>query len=199
MFKEPKPWFTTDSIDYIESNINSNDIVLEFGGGASSLYWANKVKFTYTVEANVSWAATLLQKFAKHPKLLSKWSMLFVPCDWNHKHYNPKSYWRRNSTHLSSDQAIHLESLYAHMSFAFSPSVIVIDGSVRPQTVEATQRYLRSHKETLKMIIIDNMETMERYLAGGFAGYQRHDFPEHDLTKIPEHQNGQWMTSVYLR
>lgn len=39
------PWFTYDAIDYIERKINLNNMKLfEYGSGASTLYFAHKVK-----------------------------------------------------------------------------------------------------------------------------------------------------------
>ncbi len=71
--KNPKPWMTQGSIDFIEKNLLSTDTVIEFGGGWSSIWWAKRVKYTLTVEASPEWASLLIKEMMPHPNAMAKW------------------------------------------------------------------------------------------------------------------------------
>lgn len=192
--KEPRPWMTPAAVDFLELNVRSTDRVIEFGGGGSSRWWAKRAQFTYTVDASPRWAPNIIREMAEHPDLLAKWSMLFVPCDWFSKPSNAKEYWTRNADHLDSTAVDRLENLYTHIPF--HPDIIVVDGSVRPQCCIAAGKY--SSRNAVRMIVVDNMETLEPIAEEAFSHLQRMDFPETDPALIPDHQNGQWCTSVFL-
>jgi hypothetical protein len=197
LLADPKPWFTAGSIAYLESAVGPEDLVLEFGGGVSSLWWAAKAAFTYTVEANASWGSRLLSEMHKRPALLAKWAMLLAPCEWHTSADNPKPYWRRNKMHLTPDRIDRMQRTYLWTDLPFDPTVIVVDGSVRPQSLDAAARYVRMHP--VRLIVVDNMEVMARHTEGRFPDYERLDFDETDLALIPPHQNGRWTTSVFVR
>lgn len=81
----------------------------------------------------------------------------------------------------------------------FSPDIFVIDGSLRPQCIKLVDQHVHSPISRCRMIVVDNMESMDKYTEGKFPGFVQHDFPELDLSKIPAHSNGKWSTSVWLR
>lgn len=193
LLKDPKPWMTPGLIAYLEKNIRSTDKVVEYGGGISSLFWAKRAQFTYTVEASPEWAPWIIQEMAKRPELLQKWTMQFTPCDWNRTPRSPKLYWQRNRIGL--DQAETLTRTYT--TAPFHPDIFVIDGSVRPQCCEMVSRYVED--KPVRMIVVDNMETMEPHTVDRFVGYERIDFWETDLALIPAHQKGRWCSSVFVR
>lgn len=192
----PRPWLTSGSIDFIEKKINCEDTVLEFGGGWSSIWWAKKCKFTLTVEANHEWAAKIILEFANHPAALAKWSLKFVPSDWNPTASFPKRYWKNNFHHLTEETISSMTERY--LSIDFNPSIIVIDGSIRHLNIEKVDEYLKSNS-TVRMLVIDNTEVLLPYTLEKFENFERHDFHESDLSLIPSHQNGKWCTSVWLK
>jgi predicted O-methyltransferase YrrM len=51
----PRPWLSDAAIDYLQSLLRSNMIVAEFGGGGSTLWFANRVKHVYTCESDSDW------------------------------------------------------------------------------------------------------------------------------------------------
>ncbi|MEJ8476987.1 class I SAM-dependent methyltransferase [Roseibium algae] len=193
----PKPWFTTKAIDFLEKNVRSDDRVLEFGGGVSSLWWADKTAYTYTVEADAKWGSRLLQEMHARPELLAKWSLLLAPCEWHTHPSNPKTYWKRHKAQLTPDNVAQLEKTYLWTNLPFDPTIVVIDGSVRPQSCRITDQIADSLG--IRMIVVDNTEVMMRHTEGCFANYERYDFAEQNKKLIPAHQNGQWMTSVFVR
>jgi len=51
----PIPWYTYPSIEFLEFRDYKNKKVLEFGGGQSSLWWANKAEQVVTFEGDQAW------------------------------------------------------------------------------------------------------------------------------------------------
>jgi hypothetical protein len=194
--KNPRPWMTDDAIDFIERNLRVTDEIIEYGGGWSSLWWAKRAAFTLTIEADHNWAAQLMHEMAVHPELMTRWALRFVASNWNPDASKPKQYWTANASHLSAETCATMASRYLWIDF--EPDVFVIDGSVRPQNIATVDTYIRSHFRP-RMIIVDNMESLSKYTIDRFSGFQQYDFPEYELEKIPKHQNGKWMTSVWLR
>jgi hypothetical protein len=193
---EPKPWFTKKSIEFISNNMDNTYTVIEFGGGLSSIWWAKKSKFTLTVEANYEWAAKLLLEFSKYPEAFAKWQLKFVASDWNPTIDYPKNYWKKNYNILTEKLISDMSERY--LSIDFDPNIIVIDGSIRPANIQKVNNYLESNT-SVKMIVIDNMESLGKYTINMFNEFNQYNFVEDDLTLIPEHQNGKWCTSVWLR
>jgi hypothetical protein len=188
---------TDGAIDFIEKNMSATDKVIEFGGGWSSLWWAKRAAWTLTVEADYKWAAKLLHEMSAHPKLMARWSLRFVACEWSNQYTKPKRYWEKYAAGILSEEvAINMEDHY--MRFDFEPDVIVIDGSARGRNVIVADEYIQRTTRA-RMIIVDNMEWLHRYTAGRFAGFTQYDFHEYDLNKIPVHQNGKWNTAVWIR
>lgn len=194
IFDNPRPWMTEGVIQFLERNVLASDVVLEFGGGASSLWWASRVAFTYTVEAAPTWAPKLITEMAKRPSLLAKWTMLFCPSEWHSSHRSAKPYWDKRQSSLSDGDAARLEALYSRVAIA--PDIIVIDGSVRPQCVDSAANYIKFNK--VRMVIVDNMESMQRHVGEKFSPFTRLDFPEFDPKVIPVHQNGRWISSAFI-
>ena len=52
---EPIPWYTYPSIDFLNDRNYENKVLLEFGGGQSTLWWARKAKSVVTFEGNLDW------------------------------------------------------------------------------------------------------------------------------------------------
>jgi hypothetical protein len=198
IWADPKPWMTEGLIQFVEQELRPDDIVLEFGGGASSIWWCSRAKYTYTVEASPDWAPTLIEKMAQYPHLLAKWSMLFVPCEWHTSYLQPKRYWKQNAKMIDEEQALHLNNIYSRIPQEVQPTVIIIDGSVRPQTVVTTSDYVK-HSTQVRMIVVDNMESMRKSTEGMFTDFKEYPFHEKDPQKIPKHQKGKWCSSAFVR
>lgn len=198
IWDEPKPWLVRSALRFIENNVRDTDMVLEFGGGASSIWWAERCTFTLTLEASPTWAPRIIEEMRKRPAALAKWSMVFAPCEWHTSFDKPKPYWSHPARHLTESQARQLERVYLNPAVPFIPTVIVVDGAVRPQSIVVADELARRHRE-VRMIIIDNLEEMEPQLSGRFLDFRQQAFDEDDLSYIPEHQKGVWRTGVFLR
>lgn len=54
-YENPIPWFTYPSIDFLFSRLNKNQVLLEFGSGNSTLFFAKKTKKVISIEHNKDW------------------------------------------------------------------------------------------------------------------------------------------------
>jgi len=198
IWSDPKPWLVRECVEYLEAVVSPEDLVLEFGGGASTIWWAKRCQYTYTAEASVRWASVLIEKMIEHPDALAKWSMIFAPCEWTDNHETPKPFWQHPRRKISREQAEQLERAYLNIAIPFVPTIIVIDGSVRARSLFVADQIVRRHSE-VRMVVVDNMETMSRHTSDKFPGFAAKHFDETDLDYIPKHQNNVWRTTVFER
>ena len=66
----PIPWFTYPSIDYLRQLDLSNKIMLEWGSGNSSLFFAQRVKELYSIDHNIEWYEKVKQFKIKNQTLV---------------------------------------------------------------------------------------------------------------------------------
>jgi len=52
---EPIPWFTYPAISFLDTIINSNWSVFEWGSGHSTIWWSKRIKKITSVESNSTW------------------------------------------------------------------------------------------------------------------------------------------------
>lgn len=63
------PWYTYPMIDFLRTRSFTDKVVLEFGGGQSTLYWAERAKEVITFEDNKEWYEMLKTKIPGNVKL----------------------------------------------------------------------------------------------------------------------------------
>lgn len=175
--------------------MRGTDTCIEYGGGWSSLWWARKCAWTVTLEADHVWAERLLREFGARPDLITKWEMRFVGSDWSTVHTQPKTYWAKHAHLLTPDNARRMEDAY--LAVPFAADIIVLDGSVRWRNAEVIDAYVRANPGKVRMIVVDNMESMARPVAGKFTAYREHAFPATNPAMIPTHQR-EHITSVFV-
>lgn len=199
LVRTPKPWFTSGAIAWLENEINKTMVILEYGGGYSSLWWCDRVKVVYTVEASIEWISLLSLEFYRRPDLLAKWRLCYSPCEWYSSYKQPKKYWQENGKHLTCGDVESMEQDYLFQPMA-NVDVLVIDGSIRPQTLRHVPKLLEQNN--IKIIVVDNTESQELLdLASAVipSTFEQINFPATSVDNIPPWQNGQWMTTVWKR
>lgn len=60
-----KPWFTHRMLDEMKKWKLADKVVLEYGGGWSTIFWAFHCKEVYTIETNEQWIYDILDYAAK--------------------------------------------------------------------------------------------------------------------------------------
>jgi len=59
---EALPWMTYGAIEFLQNNLNKNQQIFEFGCGASTLFFAKKVKKVIGLETNARWLSIIQSK-----------------------------------------------------------------------------------------------------------------------------------------
>jgi len=59
------PWLSLDSIEFLEEYLDDTMKVLEFGGGGSTLFFANRVNSVLTIEGDQGWIEQLNSNIKK--------------------------------------------------------------------------------------------------------------------------------------
>jgi SAM-dependent methyltransferase len=63
-YGNPIPWMTYNAIDFLEKNLKPEHEVFEFGLGASSIFFAKRVKRVTSLETNRKWLDIVKEKGA---------------------------------------------------------------------------------------------------------------------------------------
>lgn len=69
---KPIPWFTYPSIEFIESILQKDWLVFEWGSGNSTLWWAERVKNIISVEDNEAWFWEVKRQLPKNAEIYLK-------------------------------------------------------------------------------------------------------------------------------
>lgn len=56
------PWFTYAALDFLAERVRSNSRVLEFGAGAGTVWWGNRVKYVVAIEHDKAWARRIAKR-----------------------------------------------------------------------------------------------------------------------------------------
>jgi hypothetical protein len=66
---KPVPWITYAAIHFLEQEISSEQSIFEYGGGHSTLYWAERVRRVVAVDHDPAFAAYLRQQLPPNAEL----------------------------------------------------------------------------------------------------------------------------------
>jgi len=102
------PWFTHPFLDVLDKWDLKDKVVLEYGGGKSSFWWASRAERVYTVESNLEWNSHLRQEQLNN-KVLNL-QIRYRPCN-------------------EGDQT--RVDFYTDIPEGCNPDIVVIDGVLR--------------------------------------------------------------------
>jgi hypothetical protein len=185
---------TYPAIYFIEQLDLKNKVVLEFGSGASTLYFSRRCKSVISYETSRYWYNLFYQKLS--PNCLM--------------HFVSKDFWKNVLQHESSDK---LNDLFAHdclhifepESGASSTSVydiilnlksadvILIDGGPRNTTMSLVAKYCKSGA----LVIIDNTDAAHNQL--GLEFMESSQFLRIPFWGIGPINTWEWETSIYFK
>jgi hypothetical protein len=66
------PWYSYDSIKFLENFLQKNHHVFEYGCGASTLFFSKRVKFLTGIETDITWLKIIEQKIIEKKFLISQ-------------------------------------------------------------------------------------------------------------------------------
>lgn len=78
---QPIPWLHPDAIKYLDGILNPDMQVVEFGGGGSTLWLAERVKAVITCEPNEQWFNKLFEIVPDNVSVFNRLDFVMVPCD----------------------------------------------------------------------------------------------------------------------
>jgi hypothetical protein len=144
---EPVPWYTYPSIDFLKYRSYTGRKVLEFGGGQSTIWWAQRVAHVVTFESGSEWYERLRREIPENVKL----------------HLVPGN--------SSADQVDEIKRVLASESESRF-DVIVIDGDFRYAMIDIAVSMLSEDG----IIVCDNSEGYGFYSGFRDRGLRRVDF-----------------------
>ena len=155
---EALPWYTYPSIDFLKGRSYADKVVLEFGGGQSTLWWAARARNVVTLEENREWYAQLKTR---------------IPANVDLSHVSVESAERC----VAESEAVLARQPHARYD------VIVIDGMIRTALAPLAVARLAEGG----MIICDNAEGYGFYEAFRDYGLDRVDFYGHAAGVLVPH------------
>lgn len=144
---EPLPWYTYPIIDFLKYRDYRSKVILEFGGGQSTLWWADRAKQVITCEGDRSWYEKILKTMPRNVNL---------------------NYVSMESAQVNVSQVRDVLRVRSHDKF----DVIVIDGLYREEMVKIALDVVAEDG----IIICDNAEGYGFYDEFTRSGMRRVDF-----------------------
>lgn len=125
------PWLTHPALEVIKTWDLENKLVLEWGSGLSTLWWADKCKYVASIEADGKWFAEVNTRLLD-AGLKQKVDLIYRPCN-------------------EGDQSkIHF---YTDVPKWFQPSIVIVDGILRYECILKALELPRP-----LMLIVDNWQ-----------------------------------------
>lgn len=150
------PWLTYPAIQLLERTVKPTDKVFEFGGGGSTLFWADRVAEIVTVEHDAPWFGELetnmassgeKRKWKGHHVPATKGSLVQVPDPAVPEHFASAD---ENSVGHHFKEYVSVIDQYPDGNF----DVVLVDGRARASCLQHSIPKLRSGG----LLILDNAE-----------------------------------------
>lgn len=204
-FAKPEPWTTLGATRFVEKHFRPDMKLLEFGGGGSTLWWAERVQAVTTIESGPDWAMYLLLAMMQRPELLRRWKLVMSPCTWRKRldsgdvDTSRWLFWHHHKRVLSEPDKDRIEvGFWDNLDHDFD--TLFIDSTNRWGML----RFWEDHEADLRhvrMVIVDNTESdvyaraMENFMPTDFECF--HFDVNRGEQKVPNHVR-EWRSSVWL-
>ncbi len=153
------PWLTYEAIDFLNRFVNKSMRVFEFGGGGSSVYFANHAGLVVTVEHDTNWFRDM--SAAIHKKGITNWNGNLVTAEEGGTGAigDPDAY-------VSDDENFKGKNFKKYASFIDqfeneSFDIIIVDGRARPSCTKHALPKLKKGG----WLIIDNSDRDYYFIA----------------------------------
>lgn len=166
-----EPWYTNPAIDRIKQMDLKDKVVMEWGGGASTIWWAMKSKKVYTVDHNADWVVNI-------SAMLSSNGIKNVDLKFVQTHEG-------DQTKLMGDYVAQFQKI--------NPNICIVDGVHRYECAEYAVNVLKP-----EILIIDNHQQdyvfmcpkLDELLKG--VKMERFIQPDHK-----DHSGNPWATAIF--
>ena len=175
------PWINFSSIDFLEKTLKPTDIVFEFGGGGSTLFFLDRVSKVITVEHNIEWY-DILKNILKPTEQL-KWEGNLItaePATENKPHdmSSPDDY--SSSGEIYKHETFKNYATYIDCFEDEYFDLVLIDGRARPSCIKHSVNKVKKNG----LLIIDNADR-EYYLSQTESYLQNFSLLQNYLAPIP--------------
>jgi Methyltransferase domain len=161
LFENPRPQMPPEAVSFVAERLTSEMTLLEWGGGASTPYFCDRVGVLHTVEASPEWGLILLDYMSHRPDLVDRWRFHYVGANWT----SVRAARRRNGGPVPEPDVRHrMEDDYALM-VPDRVDAIVVDGSVRQRTVARIVDYVK--RDRPRLLVVNATDT--DYIADAVA------------------------------
>jgi hypothetical protein len=147
------------------------------------------------VEASPIWAIGLLHYAYARPEIAKKMRLYWAPADWNPTFRQKCKYWKENKALIDYKDAIILERSFLDATFS-ACNVWVFDGAIRKM---AFAKKVSAACKEAEIVMVDNTEV--HFIESAQCldpHFRRLDFIETDLARIPAHQKGKHITTIWV-
>lgn len=164
-----EPWLAREAITFLDGAIGRGWQGLEWGGGSSSPWFAQRLNRLVTIEHDARWAVKIVVNMAMfYPQLLPKWQLHLVP---------PAPEGR--PAYRGADGKFH--EAYAHAGRNYGPQqLVLVDGRARMAclkiAVQLLERLDHTGRPAGKLLVLDNSERAHYNLSIVPSRWHRRDF-----------------------
>jgi hypothetical protein len=165
------PWLTHPALDVIKTWDLSDMLVLEWGSGLSTLWWADKCKYVMSIEANQQWFADVV-----HRK--------------NELGLQEKAEIHFRNVHEGDQTKI---DFYTEVPAWFQPNIVVVDGILRYECILKALELPRP-----LTLIVDNWQQDRIFICPAaekaLEGFTGNVYVQPDHT---DHEGRPWATAIF--
>lgn len=166
-----EPWLTHPAMDVIKTWDLEDMNVLEWGSGLSTVWWADKCRYVYSIEADQKWFADVVH--LKNEKGLDKKAEI---------HYR--------NVHEGDQTKI---DFYTEVPKWYTPDIVIVDGILRYECILKALTFLRP-----LTLIVDNWQQDYVFICPA-AEEALKDF-EKKVYIQPDHKDHEgrpWATAIF--
>jgi len=175
--KDGIPWITPESFDHVESLVQSNWNVFEWGAGGSTIYWARHCAHVISVEHNSEWIRRVKEMFAKFRVDVSRINLVY-------KRGLPES--EKDRFRPYADVILD----YPDESF----DLVFVDGEASSRGWCLTNAMLKVKMGGI--LLLDNSDWLKREIGDE---WKRTDYVEKDLEWVGQSGTFDWWTSIFVK
>jgi hypothetical protein len=191
---------TPEAEAFLEKSIGPDATVLEYGGGVSTHWLLDRVGRVFTFEANHEICVGLLQSISQDHKLLAKWRLYFVGCDWDDDQRGKRRYVKHRGALIPEAAKMAMEQDLT-ADILDDVDAIIINGAIRYKSlVRAVKVFERIGQGIL---VVNNTEVpwREEFISRVVPSHWRRidlasDDPPQSCQNID--QSGMWITSIWV-
>lgn len=129
---DERPWLTYGAIRFLEQTVTRDMRVFEFGAGGSSLFFAQRVSYGFSVEHDPRWQSAVQAQLKTRG--LSNWTVDLIEPSANRaggrSPANPDDYVSSDDSHLGKTYYAYASSIDRHPDESFD--IVLVDGRARP-------------------------------------------------------------------